>query len=77
MAIELHTSYVLTQNNIGGVYDERFPKQALISAKSLKSAIAYAESLGVDFSDYCGCCGQRWWIADFESGFHSTKLPSL
>lgn len=77
MTIKFHHTFVLNQTNVGGFYDERFPKNAFIIAESLASATAYAESLGVNFDDYCECCGDRWHLREYESGFHETTYPTL
>lgn len=75
--VTFHHTYVLSQNNVGGFYDERFPESSFIIAESRESAYAYAESKGVNFNDECECCGMRWWLSEYESGFHPTNIPTL
>ena len=63
-------TFVLSQDNIFGFFVAAFPTDSVITAESESDAIAYAESLGVNFKDSCECCGLRWSISEYDSGFH-------
>ena len=50
------------QNNAGGtlVVNDKVSKHVIIEATSAEHANQLAEHIGMDFSDGCPCCGERW-----------------
>jgi alkanesulfonate monooxygenase SsuD/methylene tetrahydromethanopterin reductase-like flavin-dependent oxidoreductase (luciferase family) len=62
--------FILDQSNTGGVFLEGMPRIAVIIADTEEDACAQARDMGVDFMDYCECCGVRWNIAAYDEQFH-------
>ena len=62
--------YHYQQNNVGGewVVNDRVSKHVIIEATSAAHANQLAEHIGMDFNDYCECCGERWTKAqDYDA----------
>ena len=53
------------QNNVGGtlVVNDKVSKHVIIEALDANHANQLAEHIGMDFDDYCECCGERWMKA--------------
>jgi hypothetical protein len=57
------------QNNAGGFFVEGLPETLFVEAPSPDEANTIAEANGVDFSDGCHCCGDRWnRVYDIQHG---------
>ena len=50
------------QNNSGGYFitNDTVAEYVLIQARSVAEAVAKAEAVFEDLSEYCACCGERW-----------------
>jgi len=64
------TTFILDQSNTGGVFLEGMPRIAALTAATEDDAYAQARALGVDFMDFCECCGSRWNIFAYDADFH-------
>lgn len=74
------SKFILIQDNIFGFYEEALPKVSLIAEDSRERAVELAEFVGVDFEDYCECCGSRWFLGEYDAEFHSylgDNIPDL
>lgn len=71
--------FIITQNNAGGFYLAGMPKKGIIAAKTIEQAIAVAEVYGIDFTaDGCeGCCGDRWYLAEYDPEWHGANVPDF
>lgn len=65
------------QNNSGGYFiiNDVVSEDVFIQERSAKAARSKAESVFEDYSQYCGCCGERWsyWIDD-EDGTDEPQI---
>jgi hypothetical protein len=52
--------FMFEQNNSGGIYVKGLPEQLFIEASTEAEATEIAKANGVDFEDFCSCCGNRW-----------------
>jgi hypothetical protein len=64
------TKFILDQSNTGGVFLDGMPRIAVLIAATEDDAYAQARELGVDFMDFCECCGTRWNISAYDPKFH-------
>ncbi len=57
----------LSQSNSGGYFirNESVSDDVFIQAKTAKEAESKALEITSDHSEYCHCCGERWWV-DFD-----------
>ena len=65
--------YTINQNNSGGFFIENDDVHHMIcvEASSAKNAESMMERITAPHSDYCECCGERWYISLSESdGFN-------
>jgi len=69
--------YHYNQNNSGGYFikDEMVCEDVFIQARDCKEADAKAEVLFESRSDYCPCCGERWYIYHWKDD--GTAQPEI
>ena len=64
--------YHFRQNNSGGYFieNEIVGEDVFIQAHSAKEAVHIADKLFEGYSEYCDCCGERWytWL-DEDDGY--------
>ena len=65
------------QNNSGGYYIENdvVGSKIFVQAPSAKEACDIAAELTEPYSEYCECCGERWWI--FKSEHDGYDVPTV
>jgi hypothetical protein len=52
--------YTFRQNNVRGLWHPKLPRYLVIEAINAEKANRIAEDYGLDFDDFCPCCGHRW-----------------
>jgi hypothetical protein len=67
--------FILIQDNINGFFLETLPEASLIVETNRDRAVELVEFLGVDFQDFCECCGSRWSLEDYKPEWHSYLGP--
>lgn len=63
--------YTVRQNNSGGYFinNDDVGEYVVVQANSPKQAENIVEKIIYDHSEYCECCGERWWVNfDNEDG---------
>lgn len=65
-----------SQNNSGGYFitNDVVAEEVFIQAASAKEARARAQDLFEAYSDFCECCGERWYIDVEESDGTSSPM---
>lgn len=62
--------YHYHQNNTGGTWlvNDKVSKHVIIEANNADHANMLAEHIGMDFHDFCECCGERWTkVQDYDA----------
>lgn len=60
--------YTISQNNSGGYFiqNEDVNQYVSVQASSRDEAEDKLEEITSDYSEYCSCCGERWYWYDLE-----------
>lgn len=60
--------YTLTQNNSGGdwIENDEVRQYVIVEADTKTEALDWMKAITEDHSDYCECCGERWWYYSLE-----------
>ncbi len=66
----------LDQNNSGGYFiqNDVVSEDVFVQAYNAEQATAIARNIVKDYSEYCECCGERWWECFDDS--EGTEVPS-
>lgn len=69
--------WVFSQNNSGGYFiqNDDVDHYVAIQALNVEHALSRAERIFACYSEYCGCCGERWdyWAEEDEG----TEIPEI
>ncbi|GAA0071766.1 hypothetical protein UT300003_32910 [Clostridium sardiniense] len=66
--------FTISQNNSGGYFirNDEVTETIIIEANSVEEAKRKAEDITRDYSQYCPCCGERWyeieWL-EYKDGY--------
>ena len=69
--------YLTDQNNSGGYYiiNNDVSVYVIVEADSAKDAKTHLRAITENYSNFCPCCGERWWInLDEDDG---NEVPSV
>lgn len=60
--------YTLAQNNSGGdwIENDEVRQEVIVEADSYDEARDKLMEITHDHSDYCDCCGERWWFYSID-----------
>lgn len=69
--------YTMNQNNSGGYFiiNDDVREIVVIEAESPRMAEIFANDITQEYSNYCECCGKRWYT-DFEE-YDGKEIPCL
>lgn len=64
--------YGIDQNNSGGYHirNDEVGDDVFVQATSAEEAERKLESIVADHSQYCSCCGERWYISLYHDDGH-------
>lgn len=60
--------YTLSQNNSGGdwIENDEVRQEVIVEADSYDEARDKLREITEDHSEYCDCCGERWWFYSID-----------
>lgn len=69
--------FYFDQNNSGGYFiqNDQVGHGFFVQAETAREADTKAEKIVEDYSDYCECCGERWYInSRDEKGYDAPEI---